>query len=557
MKIYKLCFKYFIFVSLFALFPENANALFPTVDVSAIKNGIEKNVNIVKQSKEIQNVKKLSGKINSSIGSAVESVSKFKEEKLAKVQEKAAKVQKEKDRIEKKQSKLQKLKAEYEEKKKQYEEYKKQAESYKQQYEDAKADIKKQYEEYKKQAESYKQQYEDAKADINEVKSDINDAKAEYESYKSDVVDLKDSVGEMASDAKETVNSKIDDAKEQIPTSSFDTSSQESDYINSDDKTYSTPVEEEAETTTGRLPFTQPTVELQEEIDATGENIIEPVNAVEGVGEVEGVEETISETEEVVVGETPVIPVEASDVTPVDNLEATSVDNVVATPVEGVAAKEVRPRKNLSETSDVTTTDGTKTNIRRKPFGFNRLQNEEKQLEELPEKQSYRFSESVAFAQIAAPSFTVYNNYIDDKYALSETLVDRCEKDAKEFADINVVNTCIKSYVERLHNENQTIVDAAREELNQVLSEQLRASLATVMDRKNKSSNFDETVVEDVSKQAAAAKDERADFTVSATINEELMKVINDTNELLAIQSILQSLEGINSMRVEDFSDVE
>lgn len=102
--------KYFSVVLAALCLPSLANAMFPTFDAKAVTSSIETKINVIKQTQEIQNVKKMSEGINSSIGSATASISKFKSDTIEKVQAKAEKLQKEKARIEKKKAEYEKIK---------------------------------------------------------------------------------------------------------------------------------------------------------------------------------------------------------------------------------------------------------------------------------------------------------------------------------------------------------------------------------------------------------------------------------------------------------------
>ncbi|MBO5442951.1 MAG: hypothetical protein J6A33_04100 [Alphaproteobacteria bacterium] len=99
-------------------FPLKAQAQWPTFDVAAIKQAITSNIELVKQSKIVTDATSLAGKINSGIGDAKASMSKYAGDNLEKAKEKAEKVKKEKSRLDKMKEKYNKAK-EYAEKKKQ------------------------------------------------------------------------------------------------------------------------------------------------------------------------------------------------------------------------------------------------------------------------------------------------------------------------------------------------------------------------------------------------------------------------------------------------------
>ena len=67
-----------------------AQAQWPTLDLTAIKEGISSKIELVKQSKVVTDAMATAGKINAGIGEAKASVSKFAGDNLAKAQEKIA-----------------------------------------------------------------------------------------------------------------------------------------------------------------------------------------------------------------------------------------------------------------------------------------------------------------------------------------------------------------------------------------------------------------------------------------------------------------------------------
>ncbi|MGN0914424.1 MAG: hypothetical protein ACI4OW_05980 [Alphaproteobacteria bacterium] len=112
-------------------FPLKAQAQWPTLDVAAIKQAITSNIELVKQSKIVTDATALAGKINSGIGDAKASMSKYAGDNLEKAKEKAEKIQKEKKRLDKMKEKYDKAKAWAEKKKQELEEAKAWAEEQK------------------------------------------------------------------------------------------------------------------------------------------------------------------------------------------------------------------------------------------------------------------------------------------------------------------------------------------------------------------------------------------------------------------------------------------
>ena len=154
----------------------SAMAQFPTLDMSAIGTKAKSITQQVQQYKTQIMESKIVGSVNSAIGDAKSSMSKFSTDKIAEAKKKAEKAKKQADKIKKIKEDAEKAKKAYEEKKKQFEEY-------------------------KQKVNEAKQKVEEVKDKVNEAKEMVNDAK-----------DIASSAGDLAktavSDAKNTVAAK-------------------------------------------------------------------------------------------------------------------------------------------------------------------------------------------------------------------------------------------------------------------------------------------------------------------------------------------------------------
>ncbi len=118
----------------------------PTVDATAIAEGVKSNIELVKQSAVVAEATSIAGEINSAIGSAKSTISELGLEDAQKV---AEKIQKEKENLEKAKSEYDKYKAEYD--------------AQKQKLEEGKAAY-----------EKHKAEIEQGISDAQEIKSDIS-----------------------------------------------------------------------------------------------------------------------------------------------------------------------------------------------------------------------------------------------------------------------------------------------------------------------------------------------------------------------------------------------
>ncbi len=165
-------------------------AFLPTIDASAIAEGIKSNIELVKQSKVVVDATKLTGQISSTLGEIKASISELALDELKKAKEF-----------------VEKQKENYEKAKEDYEEYKKEVEAAKAELEEGK----KMLEDAKKEAEGA---IADAKDKVGGVVSDVtnayNDAKEKYEDAKGKV----DGFIEDATDAYNDAKGYYEDAKD-------------------------------------------------------------------------------------------------------------------------------------------------------------------------------------------------------------------------------------------------------------------------------------------------------------------------------------------------------
>ena len=188
-----------------------AQAQWPTLDLTAIKEGISSKIELVKQSKIVTEATKLGGKMNSAIGDAKSSVTKFAGDNLEKAKKKAEKLQKEKERLEEKKKKLEEKKEKLEKQKKKSEKAKKAMEEAKKLKEDAEKKI----QEGKDMVNDVKSQVDEAKQMAADAQAAVNDAKATAQGA---IADAKSTVGEVKStvnDAKSTVGDAVGTVREE------------------------------------------------------------------------------------------------------------------------------------------------------------------------------------------------------------------------------------------------------------------------------------------------------------------------------------------------------
>ncbi len=200
-----------------------AAAQWPTLDMAAIKEGIQSKIELVKQSKIVTQATELGGKMNSAIGDAKSSVTKFAGDNIEKAKKKAEKLKKEKERLEKKKEKLDKLKEKADKMKEKAEKAKIAINDASQFKDDAmtKFNEAKQLVDYSKSTvNEAKQMAAEAKATaqgaINDAKSTVNDAKTMVNDARSTAQGAISDARATVNDVKSTASGAINDARMQV-----------------------------------------------------------------------------------------------------------------------------------------------------------------------------------------------------------------------------------------------------------------------------------------------------------------------------------------------------
>lgn len=191
----------------------SAQAQWPTLDISAIKEGISSKIELVKQSKIVTETTQLAGKMNSAIGDAKSSISKFAGDNLKKIQEQAKKLEEAKKRLEENKAKIDEAKEKAQKAKEQYEKAQKKIAEAKEKVEEAKAtvnDVKSKVDEAKEKVNEVKSKVDEAKATINEAKETINDAKNlaqdKISSVQNKVNDVRSDINQATGNTTSTPN---------------------------------------------------------------------------------------------------------------------------------------------------------------------------------------------------------------------------------------------------------------------------------------------------------------------------------------------------------------
>ncbi len=565
------------FLSL-ALQPRQVAAQWPTLDISSIKEGISTNIELVKQSKVVTDAMATAGKINSAIGDAKASASKFIGDNLEKAQEKMKKLQEEKERIEKRKEQYEKIKKQMDEKKKKLEEYKSKVQ-------DAKA-----------QAEGYindaKEMKEAASGLIDEVKSDI-DQRTGGESSSVPTPEL-DTPQDVTAPETQTVSSGrtafgtqqtlTEDEMQVLPPTS-----DAKDYGEQDTQTAEKAqemTEEQMRIQSEMSALDQERAEL--EVDAMFAKTPEEKAAIEekmkaldekykelekqledsqNKPEEEKDEEAKSEDEQKDDSED-----KAKDETEKDKEDEEQslhrpkiLDGETSTKMEIPEAH--RPKILDGETSTqmeipeshrpkILDTYEAPKDHRPKILdlyeqqrsqgssgGFRKRATPKTSALEGKHYALRSFSETLVFADLTGGD--VPDGTVNGVFIFSDRLAQECEVNVKDLEDESVMDKCIKKLVKDKSDNDASIAQGADAIYRTIMQETINALIAESMARKNEAANYETEVLKKIEKQIANTKNNRDDTSGLSVTNLETQYLLN---RILTIYSAQLSVDALSAV---------
>ena len=596
------------FLSL-AVQPRPASAQWPTLDISSVKEGISTNIELVKQSKVISDATATVGKINSAIGDAKASVSKFAADNLAKAQEKMKKLQEEKERIEKK--------------KEQYEKIKKKI-----------AEKKEAIEDYKRQSQALKSKVEGYVADAKEIKQDVSD----FVSYvKDDVSSTSSSSGTSSENTDLNTTTSVTETKQQtaIPgRTTFGSARAETKYQTvaptSDAKDYGDNVAgadlKSLTDQQSRLKTEQDALDTEKaelEVDAMFTKTPEEKAAVE-----EKMKALDAKYEDL----NGRMAANAAQLSAAS--EQTETETAVETPEEEAVPAGRRPFGRPENAAVVTDEAGNdqqdgdekETDANNEPQPFHRakiLDGETSTKMEIPEShtpkilegetstkmaipeshrakildtyqapvdhtpkilEQYRqqsgsssggfrkraiqktsalqndrrqasrsFSETVAFADLSGDS--VPDGTVNGVFILSDRLAQECEINLADLEDETIMDECIKKLVKAKSDKDASIAQEATAVYKTIMQETVNGLIAESMAQKNKAANYETKVLEEMEKKIAQTKNIRDDTGGLSLTNMETQYLLNRILTIYAARLTLDTLNEIGGFDKSYYQD--
>lgn len=570
-----------------------AQAQWPTLDLTAIKEGISSKIELVKQSKIVTEATKLGGKMNSAIGDAKSSVTKFAGDNLEKAKKKAEKLQKEKERLEEKKKKLEEKKEKLEKQKKKIEKAKKAMEEAKKLKEDAEKKIqegKDMVNDVKSQVDEAKQMAADAQAAVNDAKATaqgaIADAKSTVGEVKSTVNDAKSTVGDAVGTVREEKNELQSAIGGQSGSAAADSSFVD-DYvaqyeagINSDAKIYEQMPAADSEAVSEMLPAAgdvaaEPADEAETALapaagDMSAVVAPEDMPAQQPVAAVTGAAQTVTGgkqlnrrpfgRKDMTAG---TAAVQSSAVSTVTGTLQT-VPSAVSAAAAGQAATPATSAATPSAAVEAAPA-AVKTQPARRSFRQRATIKKDNQASLFELKQSVNlaagsYSETLMFGAEdsgeSIPDGVIHNGEYEETI-IPDTIVDYCNIGVDQLQDTSVMQNCLKQLITHQSDSDNQVAEEGKALFTKATAEIAIATVAESMQQKVIAAKYQEQVQDKREETLASASTSRDDSGGLAMTNSGEQTLLNALSAMAAAQLSIDAFNQVGGFTKEDLGETE
>ena len=570
-----------------------AQAQWPTLDLTAIKEGISSKIELVKQSKIVTEATKLGGKMNSAIGDAKSSVTKFAGDNLEKAKKKAEKLQKEKERLEEKKKKLEEKKEKLEKQKKKIEKAKKAMEEAKKLKEDAEKKIqegKDMVNDVKSQVDEAKQMAADAQAAVNDAKATaqgaIADAKSTVGEVKSTVNDAKSTVGDAVGTVREEKNELQSAIGGQSGSAAADSSFVD-DYvaqyeagINSDAKIYEQMPAADSEAVSETLPAAgdvaaEPADEAETALapaagDMSAVVAPEDMSAQQPVAAVTGAAQTVTGgkqlnrrpfgRKDMTAG---TAAVQSSAVSTVTGTLQTA-PAAVSAAATGQAATPATSAATPSAAVEAAPA-AVKTQPARRSFRQRATIKKDNQASLFELKQSVNlaagsYSETLMFGAEdsgeSIPDGVIHNGEYEETI-IPDTIVDYCNIGVDQLQDTSVMQNCLKQLITHQSDSDNQVAEEGKALFTKATAEIAIATVAESMQQKVIAAKYQEQVQDKREETLASASTSRDDSGGLAMTNSGEQTLLNALSAMAAAQLSIDAFNQVGGFTKEDLGETE
>ena len=511
------------------LYGSSAEALFPipTVDFSAIAEGVKTNIELVKQSKVVVEATKLTGEIKSTVGSTKSALSDL--ENSEEVQE-LKKAQKEVENL---------------------------------------REAAKTYEEYKEKIEQEKENLEKNKEKLNNLKDKVTNAYTTVKDTYDDAKEFYDEAKATYDEVKTTVDTYAPQVQNAINTVRSFTQEKQT---NTEPSTVSTPQTITYDTASApqTQPTSTPTNESQELQDAKAE--IEQLKAAlaalmtQNEADMETTEQTdadnITDLEE---AKAEIEKLKAE----LEKYQQAETETEAQTPPT-TDSQNVKEEETTSQTEEKTnsaeeTTTQTRGSFRKIPqINTNDIFDKTSWIED---KEIFTASRTYKEVLQFAKEETEENQGSDlsntptgkntktDEFIMSDELAQYCGINVNNASE-SEISDCVKKLIEYRSSSNATEAEKAEKLIKKVLYDTSTALAAESMSTKVKSGNYkDEVIAEKQKSESQAQTTVRDDINVLSSNVALLQELMSNINKIYASRLMADSLREATKYKLQDIGE--
>ena len=570
-----------------------AQAQWPTLDLTAIKEGISSKIELVKQSKIVTEATKLGGKMNSAIGDAKSSVTKFAGDNLEKAKKKAEKLQKEKERLEEKKKKLEEKKEKLEKQKKKIEKAKKAMEEAKKLKEDAEKKIqegKDMVNDVKSQVDEAKQMAADAQAAVNDAKATaqgaIADAKSTVGEVKSTVNDAKSTVGDAVGTVREEKNELQSAIGGQSGSAAADSSFVD-DYvaqyeagINSDAKIYEQMPAADSEAVSETLPAAgdvaaEPADEVETALapaagDMSAVVAPEDMSAQQPVAAVTGAAQTVTGgkqlnrrpfgRKDMTAGTAAVQSSAVSTVTGTLQTAPAAVSSAATGQAATPATSAATPSAAVETAPAAVKTQPTRRSFRQRATIKKDNQASLFELKQSVNLAAGSYSETLMFGAEdsgeSIPDGVIHNGEYEETI-IPDTIVDYCNIGVDQLQDTSVMQNCLKQLITHQSDSDNQVAEEGKALFTIATAEIAIATVAESMQQKVIAAKYQEQVQDKREETLASASTSRDDSGGLAMTNSGEQTLLNALSAMAAAQLSIDAFNQVGGFTKEDLGETE
>ena len=509
------------------LYGSSAEALIPTVDFSAIAEGVKTNIELVKQSKIVVEATKLTGEIKSTVGSAKSALSDLANSE--EVQE-----------LKKAQKEVENLR----EAAKIYEEYKEKIEQEKEKLEKKKEKLNKIKDKVTNAYTTVKDTYDDAKEFYDEAKATYDEVKTTVDTYAPQV---QNAINTVQSFTQETQTNTEPSTAATPQTITYDTASAPQTQPTSTSTNESKELQDakaEIEQLKAALAalMTQNEADMETTEQADADNITDLEEAKAEIEKLKAELEKYQQAETETEAQTP----PTTDSQNVKEEETTSQTEEKTNSAEETTTQTRGSFRKIPQINTNDIFDKTSWIEDKEIFTASRTYKEVLQFakEETAENQGSDLSNT-----------PTGKNTKTDEFIMSDELAQYCGINVNNASE-SEISDCVKKLIEYRSSSNATEAEKAEKLIKKVLYDTSTALAAESMSTKVKSGNYkDEVIAEKQKSESQAQTTVRDDINVLSSNVALLQELMSNINKIYASRLMADSLREATKYKLQDIGE--